>query len=101
MARRLLILAALLSACASAAFAAGGQDSFLPKLDRVLQQRARAPQGRSRVILRLTPGADAQSAILRVRGTLGRRLVSVEGQVADVPAAALAGHSLGSWTAPA
>jgi len=89
MARRLLILAALLSAFTSVAFAAGGQDSFLPKLDRALQQRARAPQGHSRVILRLTPGANPESAIQRVRGTLGRRLVSIEGQVADVPDAAL------------
>jgi subtilisin family serine protease len=89
MARRLLILAALLSAFASVAFAAGGQDSFLPKLDRALQQRARAPQGHSRVILRLAPGAHPGSAIQGVRGTLGRRLVSIEGQVADVPDAAL------------
>jgi subtilisin family serine protease len=84
-----LILAALLSAFASVAFAAGGQDSFLPKLDRALQQRARAPQGHSRVILRLAPGAHPGSAIQGVRGTLGRRLVSIEGQVADVPDAAL------------
>jgi len=88
MARRLLILAALLFAFASVAYAAG-QDSFLPKLDPELQQRARTPQGHSRVILRLTPGANPQLAIQRARGTLGRRLVSVDGQVADVPDAAL------------
>jgi serine protease AprX len=88
MARRLLILAMLLAAFAPAAFGAG-QDGSPSKLDRELQQRAQAPRGHSRVILRLTPGTDAELAIRGVRGMLGRRLLSVSGQVADVPDAAL------------
>ena len=89
MARRLLILATLLASFASAAFAAGRPDGPVSKLDRELQQRAQAPRGHSRVILRLAPGTDADLAILGVRGTLGRRLASVGGQVADVPDSAL------------
>jgi serine protease AprX len=70
-----------------AAFAAprGGED----KLDTELRQRARAPLGRSRIILRLRPGASADIAIRGVRGIVGRRLASVRGQVADVPNSAL------------
>src|SRR5262249_40121155 len=89
MTRRLLVLAMLLAASASAVFAAGGQDGGPSKLDCELQQRATAPQGHSRVILRLAPGTDAERAIRGVRGMLGRRLFSVDGQVADVPDTAL------------
>jgi len=84
MARRLFILATLLAACASAVPAEERQDPVGAKLDRALQQRALAPQGHSRVIVRVAPGADAERAIRGVRGTLGRRLASVDGQVADV-----------------
>src|SRR5262249_33722218 len=89
MARRLRILATLWAAFAPAALAAGPSDGSASKLDRELEQRAQAPRGHSRVIVRLTPGADADRAIHGVRGTVGRRLESVSGQVADVPDAAL------------
>ena len=90
MIRRLLILATLVAAYAPAAFAAGPQDRSVSKLDRELQQRAEIPRGHSRVILRLSAGTDVERAIRGARGTLGRRLVSVGGQVADVPDSALA-----------
>ena len=61
----------------------------LDKLDRELRQRASAPRGHSRVILRLKPGVSADVAIRGLRGTVGRRLASVGGQVADVPDTAL------------
>lgn len=90
MARRLLILAALVAACAPAALAAPQADLPVgPKLDRELQQRAQMPLGHSRVILRVTPGTDAERTIRGVHGTPGRRLVSVGGQVADLPDSAL------------
>jgi serine protease AprX len=92
MVRRLVTLAALLTALAPEAWAAprpappagGGA-----RLDRELRQRASAPRGHSRVILQLTPGVSADVAIRGLRGTVGRRLASVGGQVADVPDTAL------------
>src|SRR5687767_8887044 len=63
------------------------------KLDLELRQRAGSPRGTSRVILRLNPGvpAGAVDAVVRkLRGTLGRRLASGGGQVANVPDTALA-----------
>src|SRR5258708_2455393 len=87
MVRRILTLAAILTALAPAAWAApSGTDA---KLDRELRQRAGAPRGHSRVILRLKPGVSADLAIRELRGTLGRRLASGGGQVADVPDTAL------------
>ena len=97
MLRRLLSLCAIVTALAPAAWAAprptpraartvltdGG------KLDRELRQRASAPRGHSRVIVRLNPGVSADVAIRGLRGTVGRRLASVGGQVADVPDTAL------------
>lgn len=62
------------------------------RLDRELRARALAPIGSSRVILRLDPGVspDATEAAIRgARGSVGRRLASVRGQVAYVPDAAL------------
>ena len=41
------------------------------------------------MILRLAPGTDAEGAIRAARGTPGRRLASVGGQVADIPDASL------------
>ena len=87
MARRLLILAAL--AFAPSVWAAGRPGESASTLDRELQQRAQAPRGHSRVILRVAPGTDAESVIRGAHGTLGRRLASVAGQIADVPDAAL------------
>ena len=83
---RLLVLGALLAALLPAPGLAAPADA--PRLDRELGERARAPRGNSRVILRMNPGvspAAADAAIRRLRGTLGRRLFSVGGQVADVP----------------
>ena len=96
MVRKALLIVALLalvgSTPASAADAARRPVSGESKLDRELTQRARAPRGSSRVILRLTPGtpvASAEAAIRGVRGMIGRRLASVRGQVAYVPDGAL------------
>jgi subtilisin family serine protease len=89
MVRRLFILAALLAALAPAAAAAPPASVLSQadaKLDRELRQRASAPRGTSRVIVRLdaglTPGA-ADAVIRSLRGTVGRRLAG--GQVANVP----------------
>jgi subtilisin family serine protease len=86
MVRRLLILTMLLATCAPAVLASGGADGpGDARLDPELQQRAVAPQGHSRVILRVMPGTDAEIAIRGARGTAGRRLSSIAGQVADIP----------------
>src|SRR5258708_11454518 len=85
MVRRVLTLAAILTALAPAAWATpSGNDA---NLDRELRHRASAPRGHSRVILRLQPGVSADHAIRGLRGTVGRRLGG--GQVADVPDTAL------------
>jgi len=89
MVRRFLILGAILTALAPAAHAAARAPLGDAKLDRELRHRARTPGGHSRVILRLAPGATADVAIRSLRGTVGRRLSSVGGQVADVPDSAL------------
>src|SRR5260221_961252 len=95
MVRRLLTLAALLTALAPVAWAEARAErpaaaaSGRARLDRELRQRASAPRGHSRVILRLKPGVSADVAIRGLRGTVGRRLASVGGQVADVPDTAL------------
>src|SRR3954471_4952988 len=96
MVRKALLIVALLalvgSTPASAADPARRPVSGESKLDRELAQRARAPRGSSRVILRLTPGtpvASAEAASRGVRGMIGRRLASVRGQVAYVPDGAL------------
>jgi serine protease AprX len=89
MVRRLLTLGAILAALTPAAFAASRPHAGEPKLDRELRQRASAPRGRSRVILRLNPGVSADLAIRGLRGTVGRRLAAGGGQVAEVPDTAL------------
>ena len=92
MVRRLLTLGAILSSLAPAALAAPRPHAENAKLDRELRQRASAPRGHSRVILRLNPGVSADAAGLAIRGlrgTVGRRLAFGGGQVADVPDTAL------------
>jgi serine protease AprX len=90
MVRRLLVIGAILTAFVPAAVAGPrAPQSSDAKLDSELRQRARTPGGHSRVILRMNPGVSADLAIRRLRGTIGRRLASVGGQVADVPDAAL------------
>src|SRR5258708_14651230 len=81
MVRRVLTLAAILTALAPAAWATpSGNDA---NLDRELRHRASAPRGHPRVILRLQPGVSADRAIRGLGGPVGRRLGG--GQVADVP----------------
>ena len=90
MGRRLLLAVAFLVAAAPTALAGGpSAHAGAAKLDHVLRQRADAPAGRSRIILTLDPGATAEGAIRAVRGTLGRKLTTLGGQVADVPDQAL------------
>ena len=94
MVRRLLIFGALLAALAPLRAVATSVGSATPstRLDRALRDRAHAAAGASRVIVRLNPGvspAVADLAIRKVRGTSGRRLQSVGGQVAYVSNASL------------
>jgi subtilisin family serine protease len=86
MVRRILTLCVLLAACAAPASA---ELRTADKLDRELRLRAETPRGRSRVIVQLAPGVNGDAVIGRVRGTAGRRLASVHGQVADVADGAL------------
>jgi len=82
MLRRLLSIGVVLVATVAPAAAGRAPDG---KLDRELRLRALAPRGHSRVIVRLDPGVSGDALIRGVRGTAGRRLASVGGQVADVP----------------
>jgi len=99
MVRRLLVLGALIAALAPAsalAAPAGRPETDTSRLDRELRERALSARGSSRVILRLDPGVSPVStelAIRGVRGTIGRRLFSVAGQVAYVPNSSLAALS--------
>ena len=89
MVRRLILLGALLAAFVpGAAFGAPAGDDQ-GKLDHELRARAHSARGSSRVILRLQPGVSADTAIRGLRGTVGRRLASVGGQVAYLPDSAL------------
>jgi serine protease AprX len=96
MIQRLLALGALLAALAFAAPAvhlSARMDAGTLRLDRELRERADALPGSSRVILRLKSGVPATAAdvaIRKVKGTSGRRLLSVGGQVAYVPNSSLA-----------
>jgi subtilisin family serine protease len=96
MIQRLLALGALMAALAFAApavYLSARMDTGTLRLDRELRERADALPGSSRVILRLKPGvpaAAADVAIRKVKGTSGRRLLSVSGQVAYVPNSSLA-----------
>jgi subtilisin family serine protease len=95
MIRRLLSLCALIAVLLEGPVGAASApaDGDASRLDRQLRDRAGAVLGRSRVIVRMNPGVSpgaADLAIRRLRGTTGRRLQSVAGQVADVPNASLA-----------
>lgn len=89
MVRRLLVLGVALAAFVPATALGAPSSDDGGKLDRELRDRARSARGSSRVILRLQPGASADTAIRALRGTVGRRLSSVGGQVAYVPDTAL------------
>jgi subtilisin family serine protease len=82
-----LVLAIVLTGSAPLAWAAGRPAD--DRLDRELRVRAQTARGHSRVILRIAPGVDPDTAIRRLRGTVGRRLPSVGGEVADVPDSSL------------
>jgi len=88
MRRALLFVALVLTACSPVVLAAARPAD--DKLDSELRLRAQSPRGHSRVILRLDPGVWPETAIRELRGTVGRRLASVAGEVADVPDDALA-----------
>jgi serine protease AprX len=96
MVRRLLLLGAFVAALVPApalAAPAGAPSLDKPRLDSALRERAAAPRGTSRVILRLDPGvspAALELAVRGLRGTTGLRLVSGTSQVASVPDTALA-----------
>src|SRR3954469_1368188 len=87
MVQRLLWIGILLAACVAPAVAADRAPDG--KLDRELRLRALTPRGHSRVIVRLSPGVSGDALIRGVRGTAGRRLASVGGQVAEVADSAL------------
>ena len=94
MIRRRLCLSALIAVLLQVPAVAASAPAEVEgsRLDRQLRDRARGTLGRSRVIVRMNPGvspAAADLAIRRLRGTSGRRLLSVGGQVADVPNASL------------
>ncbi len=56
------------------------------KLDKTLNERSEdARPGKSRVIVTLNPGWDASSEVKKLGGKLGRRLASINGQVAELP----------------
>ena len=99
--QRLFALGAVLAALALGASAvplSARTDPGELRLDSVLQDRAAALRGSSRVIVRVQPGvspAAADAAIRNVKGLSGRRLLSVAGHVAYVPNASLA--TLAAW----
>jgi subtilisin family serine protease len=82
MVRSLCIAAVASLLTASLALAAPPAKS---RLDSALRARAQASSGHSRVIVRMAPGTASAAAISAVRGTPGRSLSLVAGQVADVP----------------
>ncbi len=84
---RASLIAALILAGAVPALAAGS--GALGKLDLPLQRRAVAPIGSSRVIIRTHDSLAADVLVRALNGTPGRRLVSLGGQLAEVPDAAL------------
>ena len=87
MVRRLILLIALLAACAAQALA--GPREGDDKLDGALRQRAHVPQGASRVIIQTTEGQTLDRQIKALRGKPGRRLTLLGAQVAEVPDGAL------------
>ncbi len=80
---RALALIAVLAAFAVPAVAADHAGDH--KLDSLLQQRAHAPRGTSRVIIQTVDGAPADALITALHGTPGRRLHLLRAQVAEVP----------------
>ena len=79
-----LVVLALIASPASAADRPGDD-----KLDPHLRQRASAPAGTSRVIVRTVDGRPATSLIRAAHGLAGLYLPSLGGQIASVPDSAL------------
>jgi serine protease AprX len=66
--------------------AAGQRHDGGGKLDKTLSERSGGSKlGKSRVIITLVPGWDATSEVKKLGGKLGRKLSSINGQVAEVP----------------
>ena len=61
------------------------ENSDASKLDFVLVERARHPEGISRVIVQIREGADGADIIRTARGIPGRRFPTLSAQLADVP----------------
>jgi serine protease AprX len=79
-----LVVLALIASPASAADRPGDD-----KLDPHLRQRASAPAGTSRVIVRTVDGRPATSLIRAVHGLAGLYLPALGGQIASIPDSAL------------
>ena len=87
MMHRVWLIAAVVLAGVAPALAAG--PTGLGKLDAPLQLRAVTPTGFSRVIIRTRDGQPADALVRALKGTPGRRLATLGGQLAEVPDAAL------------
>ncbi len=85
--RVVVLVIVLLTAMASPALPADRPGGG--KLDTALRARALTAHGTSRVIIETADGAPAGGLIRSVRGTPGRVLPLLRGQVADIPNAAL------------
>ena len=83
MLKRALLVIVLLSATAAPVLATG--QPAASKLDAPLRARAHAGRGTSRVIIETTDGSPADRLIRSLKGTPGRRLGLLRGQVAEVP----------------
>jgi serine protease AprX len=88
------VIALLLALGASAASAQDTSSAFSKKIGRLARQRAAAGMGQSRVIVRAVDAASVSSLrpiVQQAGGAIGRKLSIINGYVADVPNAALAG----------
>ena len=85
---RVGLAVALVCFCVGAATAVAAGPGDHPKLDKRLNDRAKKG-GKSRVIITLKPGWDASTEVRRGGGKLGRRLASINGQVAELSNAQL------------
>ena len=88
MLRRALLIGAL--AVLGAAPAIAGDPAGFGKLDQALVARARLAGGTSRVIIQTRGGQPADTLVRALKGTPGRRLAVLGGQIAEIPDAALA-----------
>ena len=80
---RVGLAVALVWLLGGAATAVAARRGDHPKLDKVLNDRANSG-GKSRVIITLKPGWDVSSEVKKAGGKFGRRLASINGQVAEL-----------------